>query len=473
MLKHTYLIFIFTVVVILAQSQAVLALEITYPIIPGAHDINTNPTLINYINYFFIFAIVTAGFIGVISIVISGLQILAFAGSLGVVGAAKERIIGSILGIILLMLSFVILRTINPELIAPQETPVGLLPTGVYYSVTNPNGTTTYTIAKDAISNTADPSQMNQGYTQLLYKCDRTPGNPGRTLLVWVYSEPDFLVNPNLNGSPNTTTYSIPCGSTVNNPIDIYGNGITSFHWEYEDAGVYYFLKKDCDGISSSDIQKVSGSIPSINQSIDDTILSLRIVSGKNESTRYGVILNRDIGGDGECSKPIINSIPGSVCYNVSDHAPNDANGKPFTPLFTDIIAQNPNYLSTGRVDLYSEHLNAKLTADDIGLWYTYKGDPITHNLTGDGDPDNLFGDQGRKNNDDDNPAPDEECLNQDVQCLKSIESNTAYYVILYSQNNVGKVCDIFANGIKDLNAYDLLDHGRTIYRMDIIPQAP
>lgn len=470
MLKHTYLIFIFTVVVILAQSQAVLALEITYPIIPGAPIIGANSNLVQYINYFFIFAVITAGFIGVMSIVISGLQILVFAGSPGAMGAAKERIIGSMLGIVLLMLSFVILRTINPELIAPQETPVGLLPSGVYYSVYGPNGNT-YTPAADAVSNTADPFQMNQGYTELIYKCDSIPKNHGRTLLVSLYNKTDWQIDPINNGTDYVKTIEVPCGNTYPYAIPVSAPLVLSFKWEYEDAGIYYFLTNDCSGIRSG-IQKDSGSIPSINQIVDDVMLSFRIVSGKNESTRYGVILNKDIGGNGECSKPIINSNPGSICYKISDHAPNDANGKPFTPLFTDIIAQNPNYLSTGRVDLYSEHLNAKLTADDIGLWYTYKGDPITHNLTGDGDPDNLFGDQGRKNNDDDNPAPDEECLNQDVQCLKSIESNTAYYVILYSQNNIGKVCDIFANGIKDLNAYDILDHGRTIYRMDIIPQA-
>src|SRR3989344_6617944 len=82
-----------------------LALELTYPDLTsfGAPNINTDPDVAKFIVYFFVFSVITAGGLGIISIAIAGIQILLTAGNPAGRAAAIERIRGAILGIILLM----------------------------------------------------------------------------------------------------------------------------------------------------------------------------------------------------------------------------------------------------------------------------------------------------------------------------------------------------------------------------------
>src|SRR3990167_9096042 len=112
--KYRYLITIIVAVVLFLPLQSALALEVTYPVLPGGYQITPGSSFGQYVQYIFVLMVLLGGIIGVISIVISGFQILLYAGSPAARTAALERIRGSVLGIILLMLSVIILRTINP-----------------------------------------------------------------------------------------------------------------------------------------------------------------------------------------------------------------------------------------------------------------------------------------------------------------------------------------------------------------------
>src|SRR3989344_8782609 len=127
-----YLFLFALIFLFLTVSHAVFALENTYPAIPfGGGPLTNDSTLPDIIKYFFGLSIALAGIIGVLSIVIAGITMLISAGNPGAVGAARERIFGSILGIILLMFSVTLLSTINPALIGPnQPALVSTMPIG-------------------------------------------------------------------------------------------------------------------------------------------------------------------------------------------------------------------------------------------------------------------------------------------------------------------------------------------------------
>src|SRR3989338_10279183 len=101
---------------LLAVGGSALALELSYPTLPGGATITSSSKLPQYLNYFFVLATAAAGLLGVISLAIAGFGFFKSIGNPAAASEAKDRIRGSLLGIILLLLSFILLRSINPQL---------------------------------------------------------------------------------------------------------------------------------------------------------------------------------------------------------------------------------------------------------------------------------------------------------------------------------------------------------------------
>ena len=87
------------------------------------HDENGNRTidilwLADYISGLFRYAIPVAAVLAVVMMMIGGLQWLTSAGDSGKVGAAKKRITGAAVGLALILGSYLLLYTVNPELVS-------------------------------------------------------------------------------------------------------------------------------------------------------------------------------------------------------------------------------------------------------------------------------------------------------------------------------------------------------------------
>mgnify|MGYP001572433330 CR=1 FL=1 len=495
MLKnYKYSLFVFALFFLFLElNHSVLALEVNYPPLP-LYVVGPGITLAQYIEYIFVLIILSAAGIGIIIIVIAGFQILLSFGNPAARGAAMERIRNAILGIILLMSSVIILTTINIELVTPKTTFSGLTSLlGVYlrsphpggYDENHPDGFE-YIPAPASVS---DMSYINlpTGPIEIGHFCD----TPGANLLVWLYSKP--IEEPDYNPRDGTeTTISVPC----NTPTPILST-TKSFETAYEEPGIYFYKSPDCTGYSSS-VQKEGGNItfyytPQIN--------SVRVVSGFRANERYGVILSKESGLEGECSEPMIQFTPGETCFGAgaSDPIANDWEGNPFAdPYYAFIIKYNPNYTSygdiKGEVKIYSENLFAVLKQTggidpiyDINQKYIYLdgGDPNYNN------PNNLIREQYK------NPSynghwtsndPGNECctevdptsplkcddLDPNGSCLKGIQMNGSYYVFLYSgYNGLGNwSCDYFTTHWDDIpNQTNLLNDYKILYKLIIIPR--
>ncbi len=460
--RYRKFILLFAVVFLfLTFSHSAFALEATYPTIPNAPPIGTNSSLAEYIQYFFVFATAVAGIIGVISIVIGGIQILLAGGNPGAISAARERIFDSILGIILLMFSYIILNTINPQLTSlkvlggPQDPGVYLIG-NVTATIDNPDGIIYKQLGSSgAIS---DTSTIEAPYTQFKYICN--PG--GKKILLSVYDETDFNISRTENGGPNVNTMVVNCGDPAIN----IKSPILSFNWEYEEAGIYLYLTTDCTGIRTS-VLNTTGEIPYFDyqDNLTQQVGSFRIVSGDDDYLRYGVIFSKtqDYNG-GECTPPIINSQPGSKCYTM----PTDKDFEQFNPSSMYVLHQDPFPKGRG-VTLLSQNLELFLKQDtDIKDHYIFNGDP-----------DNLLtGPNAGKFTSDFFAMEADECENPDVTCLKRVNHDGFYYTILYSENqkDFSRRCEVYLGGVapNDLNTSgQLLGDDRLLYRMDIIPTLP
>lgn len=102
---------------ILAQGQE---LEVKYPAVEGVKPETINFPLAEYVKYIFNFVIATAGLIALLVLIWSGVQYLTSAGKPDVLTSAKSRIKSALFGILLLLFSYLILITINPQLVIFQ-----------------------------------------------------------------------------------------------------------------------------------------------------------------------------------------------------------------------------------------------------------------------------------------------------------------------------------------------------------------
>ncbi len=82
-----------------------------------------------YVKYLFIFGLSLAAFLAVGAITFGGVKYMLAGASIGSVQQAKDLIIGALTGIVLLLVSYLLLATIDPTLtnLSPSLTPVGNL----------------------------------------------------------------------------------------------------------------------------------------------------------------------------------------------------------------------------------------------------------------------------------------------------------------------------------------------------------
>ena len=101
--------------VVLAQTEK--PLEISYPSVPEAPAPTTVKTeLPAYIRYVFNFSIWISGFIALVVLVIAGFRYMVSAGRPEIMKDAKDQIFSAILGLAVLLSSWLILTSINPQL---------------------------------------------------------------------------------------------------------------------------------------------------------------------------------------------------------------------------------------------------------------------------------------------------------------------------------------------------------------------
>jgi len=438
---------------------SVFALEVSdYPEILGLPKLTTNSGLPDYASYLFGLATYIAGAIAVISFTVGAIQLAMAASSPSMANDAKDRMKGSILGLILTLSAFVILQTINPTFVNPTLT--ALPPTdGIYYT----NGSK----FESAPESVADTSIIPVGYGQIYYRCSSGPA-----LLVWLYT------NKNFDYKNGAVTKRITCGN------GIYISSAQSFKWSYEKTGVYYCMD-GCDG------DMCSGYMSGPNSETQDEIESpfkgnlkgVRIVNNPDSSTYYGVIFHKEIGSanGGECTKPIF-SADNSVCKTID------------VPAFSDDIflwnKDDPNSSGDG-ITFYNETFgwNADIQSAEVNIYkedIENAGDNILEDSANAMEFDysdvesveTLYCESGypscsSKNEEDKESVLSGKCCPcltfQD--CPGSIRIKGDYLVGLYSYTDDKKLyCQTFVENVENLDAYEYVQPGNNIEYVNVIP---
>jgi len=116
--KQKITIFLLLSLLFLIFSFSVFAkeLEVEYPDIQGVKPETIETPITDYVKYIFNFAIAFVGLIALGVLIWSGFEYYTSAGKTEIMATAKKRIQAAFLGIVILLLSYLILITINPQL---------------------------------------------------------------------------------------------------------------------------------------------------------------------------------------------------------------------------------------------------------------------------------------------------------------------------------------------------------------------
>lgn len=119
--KPLVLLLLVTILALLAANLAVAGdpgLEIEYPNLPSVQTPNTVRTILPvYVTYIINLAIIFSGLIIFGSLLYAGFLYMTSSGNPAALNNSKDRMLSSFLGIIVLLSSYLIFQTINPELI--------------------------------------------------------------------------------------------------------------------------------------------------------------------------------------------------------------------------------------------------------------------------------------------------------------------------------------------------------------------
>lgn len=310
--KYRYLLFLsFFIIFLFLSAGSVLALELTYPNVPVfGYSLNGSSGFPDYVRYFFGTGIALAGVLALISFTVGAVGLIA--PNVEAHSEAKDRMWGAVLGLVLIMASYLIMQTINTKLTGPSLTQVAALP-----GVTIGDGTVGQGHSMSCPGAVSDMSTLTANYKQINYACPTgKDASSSYKLAIWDFTNKNLEDgNKDASGIVSVTMHEISCG---NDFIPIAGS---SFKISFETPGVYFF-QKSCSGYMSS---AYTNSQSTLESTFSGKIGGAEIVNGLNNTAPYyGAIFHQvaDLKKGGKCSLPLSNE-SASGCQSISsDIAP-------------------------------------------------------------------------------------------------------------------------------------------------------
>jgi hypothetical protein len=268
--KKIYLIPFFLVIFSLALGGFCFAqreLEVSYPGVEAPTSVTT--PLSDYVIYIFNLSLIIAGLIAFGALVYGGIRYLTSAGSPVAVSDAKDQIFSGILGLIILLSAYLILTTINPQLVIVSPN-IERLGQGIILE--NSEGEkVTYAVS---VADLTDFQPV--GYEVL---------SPSEVLDVYTYSD--------VNYRPESSKTKIEGSGTFNSPPK-------SIELQWKPYGVY--LCKDCSVWGEcKECAVYQESSASLSEKIDNQVSLIHFKYPAGSSDRYRIVLHEEQNYQGRC----------------------------------------------------------------------------------------------------------------------------------------------------------------------------
>ncbi len=258
-------------------------LELQYPDVAGAESPNTTRELPKVIKYLFNLGLAVSGFIAFGSFVYGGIRYLFSAGNPGALQDARDRIFASLLVIVGLFGSYMLLTTINPELVVLQLPATGSARGGIilYSQPGCPSGGED---DKDYIRAKSDVSYFGDEFVK----------NPVRSIRFFSSSdEVNIALYPAKDykpiGQPIWKSEDVPGGihpPSSGQCVDTGDMQAQSADFTWKSPGIYLFAGSNCKG----DARLFAGNTSSFGD-FEDKAKSLMIIPTLEKIPMEGPLL--------------------------------------------------------------------------------------------------------------------------------------------------------------------------------------
>ncbi len=234
--------------------------ELQYPEVTGAESPNTTRELPKVIKYLFNLGLAISGFIAFGSFVYGGIKYLFSAGSPPALQDAKDQIFASLLGIVVLFGSYMLLTTINPQLVVLQIPKTGSARGGVIlYTQPGCPALDNLKDEEDYIRVKGNLSLLPDTFTKLYNPQGQVTGDrpiksirffsSSQEVTATLYSQIDYKQDLwNSDDNPE----GIQSGSCIEGAklLDRSGGEVKakSVTLSWKSPGIYLFAGKDCTG---------------------------------------------------------------------------------------------------------------------------------------------------------------------------------------------------------------------------------
>ena len=421
-------------------------LEIDYPIldIPDIETPTTTKTFLPaYIEYIFTWAIIIAGLLAFFALVYGGILYLTSAGNPSKMSDAKEQVIAGFLGLIILLSSYLILKTIDPQLVILKKPTMEQAIGGIkIYSKTN------------CQSETEKPSlQVSSSIPKLKRILDWGGLNWG--------ADGDYEIKSILflNNSEELTISFFPDNEykPEDNPIITYGKEDTNYNkggcktfpggvqprsvkLDYRLPGVYLYANSTTCGTSKIDEDKpievkvYQGSSATLPE-FDNETKSIKFIyddcdeNNQNCKTKYAAILHQYENFMGKAM--LFDQNQGKDnCKNLSENL---------------ISADGPKDIGVSSITVYLKPIESPLDETDKGVAFYEDKNHTGCRLP---ETEDEFYKDGRIEPDidiDDFRLCGEDC--NDKTCedrISSMEMRGNYIALLFKHSNYKGDCEVF-----------------------------
>lgn len=412
------------------SSPFASALEVgSLPKLPMVPQLTETSTIAEYAMYFFGFGIYIAGTIAMIAFVVSAIKYMVSGGSQALNKDARDGMINSVIGIIIIMSSALILNTINPQLVtlvAPTSLPNNI---GIYYTDGKERRPTSLS--------EEDTTAISKKYPNIIYECDPAVKNTAPNLIIWKYKYINFGHKDDYS---DVQTRYLRCGDKI---------GVSpSFKLALETTGVYYYTHSNCSGFGSQVYTSGTFTLP---PPFYKNTRSVKIVNDERNGIYYNTVL-RQKEGSGLCQPMLYEA----GCYDLGN----------ISPSFIDVFQKNRSAISSGDgVIFYSKPWGWNtgvqggkfvLTKENINPDYTIDNPEIMiFDYTGANISDNY-----------------KQVCYKFSDCPGSVKIQGSYTVILITSGTPSenvRECQVFNQNVVNLNKTEAVASGKKVLSVEVV----
>lgn len=295
--KKIFLIITFLIVLVIVVADLSFAKQLEITSYPGAGaPVSTKAFLPDYVEYLFNFGIGLAGLVAFLALIYGGFCYLTSAGNPSKMSEAQKQIFAALIGLVVILGSYLFLTTINPQLVLISIGKPPLSQGIILYAKADCNGLGEN---QGAMPEASEKLKSGKDYVRYGTSVKNAAADLKEVGSIYVFQTSDwldvFLYNqPNFVSQQGEPLKVSQAGGHCQNISNV---GSVELKWKL--PGVYLCLDLDC-----KQYQVYSYSSAVLPKELDENVRAIKFkpaITAEGQEIKYGAILHEHKNFGGTC----------------------------------------------------------------------------------------------------------------------------------------------------------------------------